>query len=305
MLAKGKPTYDACLVDVRVLTATQLSRMLRDARRRTHDLIADLDDEQLLGPRLEIVNPMLWEIGHITWFQEKWALRHLRRERPILDVGDSLFNSATVAHEPLIEEDDAVLVVGDYLHDLLAEGPASDLLHLAEPVPEVRLGVDATEGRPAGHVKGYRVIAHGEHSGDVRSDALVYVVKPFLIGVHRFLLLVRPSRSGSILVKFILIGALGSIIVVADLVDALWVFFDKNRQALHDKVVSTIVVYAPLGLPALSSPSQLSSQPHRAAHSESIQGTASELRELAKLHEEGILTDEEYEAKKRELADQL
>ncbi len=32
---------------------------------------------------------------------------------------------------------------------------------------------------------------------------------------------------------------------------------------------------------------------------------AEELRELAKLHEEGILTDEEYEAKRRDLADKL
>ena len=38
-------------------------------------------------------------------------------------------------------------------------------------------------------------------------------------------------------------GGLGS------LLDAIWVLFDKNRQSLHDKVVNTIVVYAPNGLP--------------------------------------------------------
>jgi uncharacterized RDD family membrane protein YckC len=38
-------------------------------------------------------------------------------------------------------------------------------------------------------------------------------------------------------------GGIGSI------VDAIWVFFDKNRQSLHDKVVNTVVVYAPNGLP--------------------------------------------------------
>jgi len=38
-------------------------------------------------------------------------------------------------------------------------------------------------------------------------------------------------------------GGLGS------LVDAVWVFFDRNRQSLHDKVVNTVVVYAPNGLP--------------------------------------------------------
>ena len=38
-------------------------------------------------------------------------------------------------------------------------------------------------------------------------------------------------------------GGLGS------LLDTIWVLFDKNRQSLHDKVVNTIVVYAPSGLP--------------------------------------------------------
>jgi hypothetical protein len=37
--------------------------------------VADLSDEQLMGPQLRIVNPLLWEIEHFTWLQEKWALR--------------------------------------------------------------------------------------------------------------------------------------------------------------------------------------------------------------------------------------
>ena len=36
---------------------------------------------------------------------------------------------------------------------------------------------------------------------------------------------------------------------IGSLVDAIWVFFDSNRQSLHDKVVNTVVVYAPNGLP--------------------------------------------------------
>jgi len=31
-----------------------------------------------VGPQLRIENPLLWEIEHVTWFQEKWALRHTR-----------------------------------------------------------------------------------------------------------------------------------------------------------------------------------------------------------------------------------
>jgi hypothetical protein len=44
---------------------------VRDARARTLDLVADLSDEQLMGSRLAIVKPPLWEMGHVAWFQEK------------------------------------------------------------------------------------------------------------------------------------------------------------------------------------------------------------------------------------------
>jgi iron(II)-dependent oxidoreductase len=72
---------------------------LQEARERTLDLIADLNDEQMIGPRLDIVNPLRWEIGHIGWFQEYWVLRHLRGRTPILANGDALYDSAKVAHE--------------------------------------------------------------------------------------------------------------------------------------------------------------------------------------------------------------
>src|SRR5207248_6366671 len=72
---------------------------LHDARRHTLALIEDLTDEQLMGPQLEIVNPPLWEIGHVAWFQEYWVLRHLNRRAPILPNGDALYDSAKVAHD--------------------------------------------------------------------------------------------------------------------------------------------------------------------------------------------------------------
>jgi iron(II)-dependent oxidoreductase len=75
-----------------------LSALLLDARRRTLALLEDLSDEQLIGPHLDIVNPLLWEIGHLAWFQEKWALRELRGERPLWEQADGLYDSAGVAH---------------------------------------------------------------------------------------------------------------------------------------------------------------------------------------------------------------
>jgi iron(II)-dependent oxidoreductase len=76
-----------------------LMHWVRDARRRTLELIDDLDDEQLFGPRLDIVNPLLWEIGHVAWFQEKWVLRHARRRPPLRADGDALYDSAAVPHD--------------------------------------------------------------------------------------------------------------------------------------------------------------------------------------------------------------
>src|SRR5881275_1155608 len=60
------------------VTKQQLVDLLREARARTLELVADLTDQEMIGPQLPIVNPMRWEIGHVAWFQEKWTLRHLR-----------------------------------------------------------------------------------------------------------------------------------------------------------------------------------------------------------------------------------
>jgi len=81
------------------LLATRLPETMVEFRNRTLALIADLDERQMIGPRLSIVNPPLWEIGHVAWFQEFWVLRHLRKRSPLLENGDSLYNSTDVAHD--------------------------------------------------------------------------------------------------------------------------------------------------------------------------------------------------------------
>ena len=95
------------------VTNGQLIEALKEARTRTLELVADLNDEQLMGPRLPIVNPLRWEIGHVAWFQEFWVLRHLCSQPPILKQGDELYDSAHVAHDtrwdlPLLERDETV-----------------------------------------------------------------------------------------------------------------------------------------------------------------------------------------------------
>jgi iron(II)-dependent oxidoreductase len=80
-------------------TRNQLIDFVREARQRTCDLFADLTDGQLIGPRLPTVNPLLWEIGHVAWFQEKWVLRHAAKRNPLRRDGDVLYDSAAVAHD--------------------------------------------------------------------------------------------------------------------------------------------------------------------------------------------------------------
>jgi len=92
-------TPQQAAADDSVKRDAQLSAWVRDARQKTQEVVADLSDEQLMGPQLRIVNPLLWEIGHVTWFQEKWALRHAAGHAPVRADGDALYDSAAVAHD--------------------------------------------------------------------------------------------------------------------------------------------------------------------------------------------------------------
>ena len=77
-----------------------LAAALLDARQRTLALYGHLDVEQLRVPCIAVVNPPMWELSHIAWFQEHWCLRGGRRERPaLLADADALFDSSAVAHD--------------------------------------------------------------------------------------------------------------------------------------------------------------------------------------------------------------
>ena len=105
-------------------SALSLARRLRTARERTLLHASVLTGGQLLGARLASVNPPLWEIAHVAWFQEHWCLRYRGDEPPApsrVANADAMYNSALAAHEtrwdlPLLPFD-AVL---GYLSDVLA-----------------------------------------------------------------------------------------------------------------------------------------------------------------------------------------
>jgi len=72
---------------------------MKDARQRTLTLVEGLDVRQLMGPRLPIVNPLRWEIGHTAYFYEYWILRRHLGLEPVFDAADELYDSITIAHD--------------------------------------------------------------------------------------------------------------------------------------------------------------------------------------------------------------
>ena len=76
-----------------------LVEWLREARSRSLALVADLEGDRWMGPRLAIVNPPRWELGHLGWFQEYWCLRDGGKAASLRADADRLYDSSKVAHK--------------------------------------------------------------------------------------------------------------------------------------------------------------------------------------------------------------
>jgi iron(II)-dependent oxidoreductase len=114
------------------VTNAQVIEALKEVRARTLELADDLNDEQLMGPRLKIVNPLRWEIAHLAWFQEFWLLRHLGSRASILKQGDELYDSARVAHDtrwdlPLLERDKTLAYIERVLERVIEQASSENL----------------------------------------------------------------------------------------------------------------------------------------------------------------------------------
>jgi gamma-glutamyl hercynylcysteine S-oxide synthase len=80
-------------------SAAELVAQLRAARGRILAVTDDLSSDELMGPKLAIVNPVLWELGHVAWFHEHWTLRHSYGRPPLIERGDRLWDSSAVPHD--------------------------------------------------------------------------------------------------------------------------------------------------------------------------------------------------------------
>ena len=128
------------MTEHRTVTATEVGDWVADARSRTLELVADLDDDQIMGPQLDIINPLLWEIGHVAWFHEKWILREALGREPIRADADALWDSIAIAHDvrwslPLPTRDGTLAYLADVrdgVLDALSRDPSEELLYVAK-----------------------------------------------------------------------------------------------------------------------------------------------------------------------------
>ena len=121
-----------------------------------------------------------------------------------------------------------------------------------------------------------------------------------------------------------LVGAVLGVISIVGVVDALWMLWDKDAQTLHDKMAETVVVKAkgsekivelgslgpvpagyerPAFAPPITFPTTPTAGPPPAANAPP--DTAEALRQLDDLRAKNLVTDEEYQAKRKAILDRL
>ena len=83
-------------------SAAALSARLHAARERTLALAVGLDGARARGPQSPLVNPPLWEFGHLAWFQERWCLRWRspgNLASSLREDADLCYDSSRVPHD--------------------------------------------------------------------------------------------------------------------------------------------------------------------------------------------------------------
>lgn len=180
-------------------SARRLQDWVRDARERTLRLVDDLSDAQLMGKPLEIINPLLWEIGHVAWFHERWVLRHVLDEDPVREDADSLYDSMAIPHDtrwdlPLPSRDRTyryMTAIRDRILEALERGPLTDELRYfvlysifhEDMHGEAFLYTRQTLGYPAPDL-GPGAAPPGE-GGSLAGDVAIAPPEEFLLGATR------------------------------------------------------------------------------------------------------------------------
>jgi gamma-glutamyl hercynylcysteine S-oxide synthase len=131
----------------RTANASQIAAALRSLRSRTLQVFdAYAAAGALHVPYSDALNPPLWELGHVGWYQEAWIARNPQRDEgirynhalpllpSILEQGDQWYDSSTVPHDtrwhlPLLDTPDCKAYLAATLAQtltLLAKAGSSD-----------------------------------------------------------------------------------------------------------------------------------------------------------------------------------
>ena len=78
--------------------AEHLASGLLDARQVELELLDGVSDADMLGSRAHFLEPPIWEMGHVGWFQEWWLLRHLDGAQPLLPGSDGIYDAFNVSY---------------------------------------------------------------------------------------------------------------------------------------------------------------------------------------------------------------
>jgi len=81
------------------VTSEELIDALVDARRVELELIEGMAESQMLGRKAHFLEPPIWEMGHVGWFQEYWILRHLDQGGTLLPGSDGVYDSFNVSYK--------------------------------------------------------------------------------------------------------------------------------------------------------------------------------------------------------------
>src|SRR5262245_42323968 len=86
-------------MEARLDGAAALLDALHDARKVELELVEGLADAQLVSTKAHFLEPPIWELGHVGWFQEWWLLRHLDGAAPLMPAGDRIYDSFNVSYK--------------------------------------------------------------------------------------------------------------------------------------------------------------------------------------------------------------
>ncbi|NIO12122.1 MAG: ergothioneine biosynthesis protein EgtB [Deltaproteobacteria bacterium] len=80
------------------LPSSELADHVHETRKRTLELVSDLTDEHLVVPKIDILNPVIWELGHIAFFYDVFLLRNLETDEFLMSGAEKIYDSFRVDH---------------------------------------------------------------------------------------------------------------------------------------------------------------------------------------------------------------